>query len=479
MRINMKGVAMLLLMAAAPLLGSQSAIQVHLVSPQLAVGPKATHVAVPGDAIFTCQEPGASPICYAPSQIRGAYNIQALLDQGYTGVGKTIVIIDAFQSPTLPQDMNVFDSVFGLPPMSGLDGPNSSRLATFQQIAPDGLTPFDGTDPTQVSWSGEISLDVEWAHAIAPGANIVLVLAKSNADTDILSATKYAVDHRLGDVISQSFGENEACVDPSTALQQHAIFVEATLKNISLFASTGDLGAAVSTCDGSSLVKGVSSPAVDPLVVAVGGTALTATLDGAYVEETTWNDPFGAPGGGYSVLYKKPFYQLAAVRGHKRGIADVAYDAAVSTGFLVAWSQGDPANVGQFFIFGGTSAGSPQWAALIALADQRAGYDLGFINQGLYLLGLHRHRYSESFHDITTGNNSVEVQDASGNILDITGYEAERGWDPPTGLGSPNGITFVDKLLRYVSPLDGWIGIFETEPLSHEFASRPGHHHPH
>src|SRR3954452_15971487 len=155
MWINMTGAAMLLI-AAAPLLRSESAIQANRVSPLLTVGPRATHVAIPGDAIFTCQVPGEGVICYAPSQIRGAYNIQALLDQGYTGVGKTIVIIDAFQSPTLPQDMTAFDSAFGLPPMSGLDSPNSSRLGTFQQIAPDGLTPFDGTDPNQVNWSGEI-----------------------------------------------------------------------------------------------------------------------------------------------------------------------------------------------------------------------------------------------------------------------------------------------------------------------------------
>ena len=110
-----------------------------------------------------------------------------------------------------------YDSFYGLPGLNGLGGPPDPSLGTFTQIAPDGLTPFDPTDDNMVGWAEEISLDVVWAHAIAPGANIVLVLAKSNDDADILSATQYAVDHNLGNVISQSFGENESCVDSEPA----------------------------------------------------------------------------------------------------------------------------------------------------------------------------------------------------------------------------------------------------------------------
>ena len=125
-------------------------------------------------------------------------------------------------------------------------------------------------------WAEEISLDVLWAHAIAPGANITLVLAKSNNDADILSATKYAVDHNLGDVISQSFGENENCVDPHDPRAAARRVRHATLKGITLFASSGDEGAAQPTCDGTSRMKAVSSPASDPLVTGVGGTELHA-----------------------------------------------------------------------------------------------------------------------------------------------------------------------------------------------------------
>lgn len=470
MRSVIPGMATLLV-GAVPLLCAAGAARVPVVSPNLVVGPRAIPVAFPGAAIFSCQLPGVPVACYVPSQILAAYNIQPLLDQGFTGTGKTIVIVDAFSSPTISQDLSVFNTVFGLPAMNA-GGP------TFTILAPDGLTPFDPTNADQVGWSGEISLDVEWAHAIAPGANITLVLAKSDQDADMLSATKYAVDHRLGDVISQSFGENESCMDSSLAKRQHQVFIEATLKNITLLASSGDIGAAQGTCDGNSFVKAVSNPADDPLVVSVGGTHLSAALDGTYEGETVWNDEFGASGGGYSVLFNKPFYQGFAVRGNKRGVPDVAYSADVNGGVLTAWSQGDLSNVGDIFIFGGTSAGSPQWAGLVALADQRAGFDLGFISQGLYAMQLLPSVRSVSFHDVTNGNNSISLADANGNVVNITGYSAGNGWDPTTGLGSPNGITFVDNLIRFTSPLDGLIGIVESGPLSTGHVSHAGRTRP-
>jgi subtilase family serine protease len=333
------------------------------------------------------------------------------------------------------------------------------------------------------SWAGEISLDVEWAHAIAPKANIVLLLAKSDADPDILSAQQYAIDNRLGDVISQSFGENESCADPTIVTQTHQAFVQATLKNITLFASSGDDGAAQLTCDGTSFVKAVSHPAVDPLVTAVGATKLLAAPyclasagcnpaknppPGTYEGEVVWNDQFGSSGGGYSLLYKEPFFQLGSVQGGKRGVPDVSYNGAVTSGVLVYLDT--PGLQAGFYIFGGTSAGSPQWAALLAISDQRAGYDVGFINQGLYLLRDNRALYKDSFFDITSGNNTFDG---------ASGFNAAPGWDPTTGLGSPNGIDFVDHLLQSVSPLDGLIGITEAGPLTGAFKSGLGRQRPH
>lgn len=379
---------------------------------------------------FPCQNPTYVIHCYGPKQIRAAYSIQPLLDKGINGRGRTIVIIDAFQSPTVQEDLNTFNKTFRL---------NSSRLNI---IAPDGLTPFDPTDPNQVGWAEEISLDVQWSHAVAPRATIDLVLAKSNQDVDILSVTKYAVDHNLGDVISQSFGENESCVDPTLLKQEHQVFEEATDKHITLLASSGDQGAAQQTCDGTSWVKAVSSPASDPLVTGVGGTQLFANQrTGKYISEIAWNEVLRgsqiASGGGYSVLYKRPEYQEGTVRNSGRGVPDVAYNAAVNGGVLVAVSFIAPgAEGGPFHVFGGTSAGSPQWAGIVALANQLAGKRLGFLNPAIYNIG-RSPAYPLTFHDILFGNNTIQLPDASGNIVTIIGFSTKKGWDPVTGWGSP------------------------------------------
>ena len=145
-----------------------------------------------------------------------AYQVDSLISDGFDGSGHTIVIVDAFQNPNLVSQVAFYDNFYGLPPIN------------LTQIAPDGLTDFVPGDPNMTSWAEEISLDVEWAHAIAPGANIVLVLAKTNDDADILSALRYAVDNNLGDVISMSFGENENCLDPDLLSAYHDVFAAAT-----------------------------------------------------------------------------------------------------------------------------------------------------------------------------------------------------------------------------------------------------------
>jgi subtilase family serine protease len=299
-----------------------------------------------------------------------------------------------------------------------------------------------------VGWAEEISLDVEWAHAIAPGANITLVLAKTNDDADILSATQYAVDHNLGNIISQSFGENESCVDSNLLAAQHKLFVKATRKHITLIASSGDDGAAQATCDGLSIVRAASSPASDPLVTAVGGTELHAAdycllalgcdptanpVPGTYQSEVAWNESdmgFGATGGGFSVLYRRPFYQLGSIPFTRkgRGVPDVSYDAAVLTGVLTYLDIDSPFLPGGagFYLFGGTSAGSPQWAGIVAIADQKAKRSLGFINATLYLFSLFPKNYSAMFHDVTSGNNTVTEPDANGNDVTVNGFNAGK-----------------------------------------------------
>jgi subtilase family serine protease len=462
------------------------------VSPSLRVGPQAipAETAGPNYGLFTCQVVGLSPsvTCYDPYQMRHAYNVDALIAAGFDGKGKTIVIVDAFQSPNIVQQLNFYNSFYGLPSLNGLGAPPSASLGTFSQVAPDGLTPFVPGNRNMTGWAEEISLDVLWAHAIAPGANIVLVLAKSNADADILSATKYAVDHNLGDVISQSFGENESCMDPNLVTQQHQVFADATMKYITIFASSGDEGAAQFTCDGSSLVQAASSPASDPLVTAVGGTELHAArycltvlgcnpsanpAPGIYQGEIAWNEvPIGvdgATGGGFSVLYDEPSYQQGTIHGGKqRGVPDVSYSAAVLHGVLTYLNI--PGVRAGFYLFGGTSAGSPQWAAILAIADQQAGNNLGFINRALYHIGQAQIHYSASLFDVTSGNNS---------FLGVQGFNAGPGWDATTGLGSPRTDQLVNYLIQFVSPGDGTSAIAGSAPHTHGNPSAPGQMRPH
>ena len=127
-----------------------------------------------------------------------------------------------------------------------------------------GTPVFDANDPNQVGWGEEETLDVLWAHAMAPGAAIVLVEAASNNDSDLLVATQYVVDHHVGDVISQSFGEAETCMDPALLAQQHALFQQAANEGITSFASSGDSGASQFNCDGTAAILSASTPASDP-----------------------------------------------------------------------------------------------------------------------------------------------------------------------------------------------------------------------
>jgi subtilase family serine protease len=414
--------------------------------------------------IYNCQAWNSIPTCYSPAQMRHAYGLDTVLKSGFTGAGRNIVIVDAFQSPTLIADLDAFDVAYGLP-----------LSATFLTIvAPDGLTPFDPTNMDMQSWAGEITLDVEWAHAMAPGARIVLDLAASDQDTDILSAETYAVNNDLGSVMSQSFGENESCVDPLIMAAEHALYLKATKQGMTIFASSGDEGAAQMTCDGLSWTQAVSSPASDPLVTAVGGTTLHAAgyctkafgcnpgnfhpLPGTYQFEVGWNElgvsPTGniASGGGYSVIYKRPAFQkiTGLVAGTQRGVPDVSYSAAVLHGVIVYFQ-------GFVYLFGGTSAGSPQWAAITAIADQKAGHRLGFINADLYLMARST-SYLTIFHDVLIGSNAVTELDSTATPVFVPGFAAGHFWDAVTGLGSPN-TSMVNKLSGFgmnfqLPPLD-------------------------
>ena len=444
------------LLAASAASGGHATASRHVVTPAVSVGHNwALEGAVDPigqvGPLRSCQTrltPSAAGSCYGPDQIRIAYGFQPLLDQGITGAGRTIVIIDAYGSPTLAADTSLFNAYMGLP------------ATTLNVIQPDG-PPLSTDVGNAFGWAAETTLDVTWAHAIAPAATIDLVVAKSNNDSDILSATQYVADHNLGDVVSQSFGEAEQCMGSALLAQQHTVFGRLAKENITLFASSGDQGAALPSCDGNSYIKAASTPATDPLVTAVGGTQLIAqpataspfTVGGTWINEVTWNEGIGsATGGGVSSVYSRPDYQAPVVKDtHMREVPDISYNAAVNGGVLAVLTCPGPSACGApagtyFFRFGGTSAGSPQWAALVALADQMAGGRVGDINKTLYHLGKGNNA-STYFHDITVGDNSVPFNSGVPGTP-ITGFSAVPGWDAATGWGSPIANTLVPAIAK-------------------------------
>jgi subtilase family serine protease len=382
-------------------------------------------------ARFTCElrpfDLSKGLFCYGPAAIRSAYGLNGLLSSGSDGRGRTIVIIDAFGSPVAETDLTTFDTVYGLPPPP-----------SFKQIYMPGTPPFDPNNANIVGWTSEIALDTQWSHAIAPAANIVLIAAKSNDDLDLLDAINYAIDNNLGDVISMSFGESEADISNpdglDTVAAYTAAFAKAKAKHITLLASSGDQGSATEDYP----FRSVGFPASSPHVTGVGGTNLffgtggAADPNGAYITETVWNDPFGAGGGGMSILFQIPDYQRDNIpRSVKqtlhgnRGVPDIAYNAGVVGGVIAAWTATIP---GAFFIFGGTSAGAPQWSGIVADLNSGTGRRLGSLNSRLYRLG-GEGALKPFFHDVTTGDNSFDGQ---------PGYPATKGYDLSTGWGTPN-----------------------------------------
>jgi len=224
-------------------------------------------------------------------------------------------------------------------------------------------------------------------------------------------------------------------MDPTLLTEQHAVFAKAVRKGITLFASSGDSGASQPSCDPNitGALFAASTPASDPSVTGVGGTTLTAdTSTGAYQSETAWTEPFGcnppavAPtdvncsGGGFSTVYARPDYQSALQKNRARGVPDVAYNAGLAGGVLIYSAtinvaEGLPANAKAFFIVGGTSAGSPQWAGLVADADQFGRHRMGNIDPALYSIAQAKKQYAATMHDITTGNNDVAEIDGGFN----------------------------------------------------------------
>ena len=401
---------------------------------------------------MACLTNTQQPLCYSPQKIRRAYAIQPLLDQGITGKNRAITIIDAFQDPKVRSELHMFDQLFGL------------NDPTLNIIAPFGLTPFDPNNPDHVAFAGEIALDVEWAHAIAPDATINLVLANIRGNTiqdelnAVLQVTRFAVQQNIGSAISQSFGISESCAGKKFIRQEHQVFQQARIQHQTVFASAGDMGAATVQCNGNTqtIARGVNVPSSDPLVSSVGGTTLQLSPAGDYISEKTWNDSqqgHGATGGGVSSFFPEPGFQQQSVQSDHRVVNDLSLDADPRTGVPVVSSE-VVAGKTVLIPVGGTSVGSPVAAGLTALFDQQAGRRLGFLNSALYRIS-RSNAYAQAFHDVRRGNNTFVFQDANGQTVTVPGFQSDQNWDPPTGVGTPIAANLASLLPQFQNDNDG------------------------
>jgi subtilase family serine protease len=380
--------------------------------------------------------------CYTPLQYRTAYNLNPLYDHRITGKGRTIVIVDSYGSPTISQDIKTFDKQFGFP---------DPKL----QIVKFGNVPaFDPTNPTQVGWAEETTLDVEYAHSIAPQAKIVLAetaVAETEGVTgfpEMMNAEHTLINAGVGDVISQSFGATENTFpgfsqgNYSSLLNLRYAFRDAVAHHVTVLAASGDAGATDYESDGATLYpfRVNSWPSSDPLVTSVGGSQLYLDNAGRRLQpDSVWNDGFGAGGGGVSAVFPRPLFQIGvrgAVGSH-RGTPDISMSSAVDGGAWVYWSFAGTGGAG-WYIIGGTSEATPIFSGIVALADQWAGHRLGLINPALYALGAYSaHGLNTGLVDITTGNNSFNG---------VTGFNAGPGYDLASGWGTLNAARFVPAL---------------------------------
>lgn len=376
--------------------------------------------------------------CYSPLQHRAAYDLNPLYKQGITGKGRTIVIVDSYGSPTIQHDLETFDKQWGI-------------QDTNVDVVKWGNVPaFDPTNADMTSWAGETTLDVEYAHAIAPDAHIVLVetaVAETEGVTglpEMMDAEKSMVDKGIGDVITQSFGATENTFpgfdkgDYKSLTDLRYAFKDAAAHNVTVLASSGDNGVTDSDNNNNLYPYKVNSwPSADPLVTSVGGTQMTLDNNGnRTAADKVWHDAYGAGGGGVSAVFDRPWYQagVANVVGQHRGTPDISMSAAVDG---AAWTYESyvPAQAG-WHLTGGTSEASPLFSGVVALADQAAGHRLGQINWRLYGMSMLPSDWS-GITDVTTGDNGWN---------NVQGYQATKGYDLASGLGTVDAAKFVHML---------------------------------
>jgi hypothetical protein len=388
---------------------------------------------------------------YTPSQVETAYGFGSLYSKGNNGAGQTIAIVDAYNDPNIVSDLAKFDAQYNLPGTT--TGSVSQFLSVVNQNGSSGSLPQ--SDPSG-GWEAEEALDVEWAHAMAPGAKIVLVEANSASLGDLFSAVQTAAGSTGASVVSMSWGGSEFPNETS----YDSIF--ARYPNVTFVTASGDSGA------------GTIYPAVSPYVVAVGGTTLPQSGGTAEPSQQTgwgngrWSYYYGGSGGGVSRFEAQPSYQSDVVTQTTthRASPDVSYNADPNTGYAVYdsvpyypyYPYSTYGAQSGWFQIGGTSAGAPQWSALFAIVDQGRSAASGTLGSTGALAALYSSSGRSDLQDITSGNN---------------GYRAGPGYDLVTGLGTPQASSLA-ALVQYLDAAPATASVASsTTTTVHVFITRP------
>ena len=422
--------------------------------------------------------PDAKTTCgYTASEVATHYGLNDVYAAGFRGEGQTIVLVDAYGSPTIESDANIFSKKMGLPPFSS---------ANFSVVYPDGAPT---ADPYPTGWPTEISLDVEWAHAMAPNAKIVLVIAQTDDEASLTYALHYAIVHQLGDIISNSYGYPEADYGPAGANAFNTVIRQAAAQGIAINVATGDSG----DLGLGTPVGAASIPADSPFATGVGGTSLNVPSDNGPVE-SAWGitatflanlngvayPPFfqgfsQGTGGGESAYMPKPKFQRALV-GAGRLLPDISAVADPQTGAIIVAPNVNGTETVEGVV-GGTSLSSPVFSGIWALADQAAGERLGqaapiiaTMQAGAVTDIVPIVATQSNLHGSVTKNDVTLTYDPAallklqktqpagfvgvsatfGLAVDYdlgfgadSSLMAEPGWDNATGYGVPNGLAFI------------------------------------
>jgi subtilase family serine protease len=435
-----------------------------------------------GADIANNSPPHLPPCGYQPSEMQTAYDMTALYSAGWDGTGQTIVITDAFGDPTIASDAEVFSQIYGLPDLT----PSNFQILR----APGALNHPANKRFNPSEWADEITLDVEWVHAMAPRANIVLVIGPNNT-SDLDEAVNYAVVHHLGNTISNSWSSIEGFGNPAQLIRINRILESAAAQGIDVNFSSGDSGdfkAAVG-------FKTVGFPGSSPFATSIGGTSLALKSDNTINFQTGWGNnlteiadtvALGSPpvvpplplgfqfggGGGESLTFAKPSFQ-SSLPGTMRMVPDISMLADPFTGVEIIETFNGQLSVG---VIGGTSLACPMFSAIMGIASQKAGHGLGQAAQLVYNLpaGAVSDILAVSSPDNVTGvinGTTIETADDLAAPLDgTTSYYSALynspfstrwfvitfgtdsslttglGWDNVTGVGTPDGLNFVNAL---------------------------------